>query len=85
MSPRLRSIFWCIQAVYGRTGMLYVLSFKNRRYDDWRQDDGIDQHLRAVLPARTVDEIRQRAHSLQWVLGALESLFTSAAKAGRPT
>jgi hypothetical protein len=27
VSPRLWSIFWCIQAVYGRTGMLYVLSF----------------------------------------------------------
>ncbi|MBB4395072.1 hypothetical protein [Bradyrhizobium sp. ERR14] len=83
VSPRLWAIFWCIQAIYGRTAMLYALSFKKRSYDDWRSDHGIDQHLRAVLPIKTVDEVRQQTHSLQSLLGLLESLFTDAARPSR--
>lgn len=64
VSPRLWAIFWCIQAIYGRTAMLYALSFKNRHYDDWRRDPGIEQHLRAVLPDKTVEEIKQQVHSI---------------------
>lgn len=82
VSQRLWSIFWCIQAMYGRAAMLYTLSFKKRSYNDWHSDSGIDQHLRAVMPNETVDEIKQQAHSLQVVIGSLEALFTEAA---RPT
>lgn len=84
ISPRLWSIYCCIQAIYGRTGMLYSLSFKKRRYENWRKDSGIDQHLRAVLPGNVVDEIKQANSGLLGLLGSMENLFLEVARTRTP-
>ncbi len=85
ISPRLWSIFYCIQAIYGRTGMLYSMSFKKRRYENWRQDSGIEQHLRAILPAHAIPQLQQDGQSLQAILGSLENLFLEVARPPGPT
>lgn len=82
VSPRLWLIFYCIQAVYGRTAMLYTLSFKKGRYEDWRQDSVLDQHLRAILPSQGVDQIKRGDYGLQALLSSLENLFLEVAGSG---
>jgi hypothetical protein len=81
ISPRLWSIYFCIQAVYGRAGSLFQLSFKERKYRDWRADHGIDAHLRAILPQPAVEELKtKQVYALQILNSALEQLFLEVAE-----
>jgi hypothetical protein len=81
VSPRLWSIFFCIQTIYGRTAFLFHRSFGERKFIDWRTDKGIDTHLRAVLPAATVDQVKARKpYGLQNLLNTLEGLYLETAK-----
>ncbi|RTM03881.1 MAG: hypothetical protein EKK31_17730 [Hyphomicrobiales bacterium] len=80
VSQRLGSIFFVIQAVYGRTGLLLTNSFKEERYIDWRSDSGCDQLLRAVLPARAVEHLKALpANGLRSALDYLEDQFLTEA------
>jgi hypothetical protein len=83
VSPRLWSIFFCIQAIYGRTAFLFHRSFGEHKFIDWRTDSGIDQHLCAVLPAPSVDLLKAtKPYGLQKLINTLESLYLEKAKAG---
>ena len=80
ISPRLWSIYYCIQAVYGRAASLFQLSFKERKYRDWRDDDGIAANLRAILPERAVQQLKSKGiYALQTLNGSLEQLFLEVA------
>jgi hypothetical protein len=80
ISQRLWSIYYCIQAVYGRAASLFQLSFKERRYRDWRDDDGIAAHLRAILPEAAVRQIKAKnTYAFQTLNASLEQLFLEVA------
>jgi hypothetical protein len=80
ISPRLWSIYYCIQAVYARAASLFQLSFKERKYRDWRDDDGIAAHLRAILPEAGVQQIKSKGtYALQTLNASLEQLFLEVA------
>jgi hypothetical protein len=86
ISSRLWSIYYCIQAVYGRAGSLFQLSFKDRKYRDWRADRGIDAHLRAILPQRGVDELKaKQVYALQVLNNSLEQMFLEVAEKDQRT
>jgi hypothetical protein len=76
VSARAWSLFQCLQAVNSRAGFLLHLSFKQRKYENWREDHGIDAHLRAVLHANELARIQSSAgYSLKTLLDYLEQLF----------
>lgn len=80
ISPRLWSIYYCIQAVYARAASLFQLSFKEGKYRDWRDDDGIAAHLRAILPEAGVQQIKSKGtYALQTLNASLEQLFLEVA------
>jgi hypothetical protein len=84
VTPQLWATFFCIQAIYGRTAFLFHRSFGERKFIDWRTDTGIDQHLRAVLAAPTVDKLKAtKPYGLQNLINTLESLYLQKAKAGQ--
>jgi hypothetical protein len=84
ISSRLWSIYFSLQAIYGRVGMLYTFSFKRREYQDWRKDHGIDQHLRAILPSQGVDTLKADPNiGLQQLVGMLENLFLEVARSNQ--
>ena len=76
ISPRLWSIYYCIQAVYARAASLFQLSFKEGKYRDWRDDDGIAAHLLTILPEAGVQQIKSKGtYALQTLNASLEQLF----------
>ena len=79
ISQRLWSIFDCIEVVYARSASLFQLSFKERKYKDWREDDGIAAHLRAILPEAGVQQIQKGSYVLQTLNASLEQLFVEVA------
>lgn len=81
VSPRLWSAFYIIRAIHGRMGYLFQDSFSNRKYRDWRDDTGVDQLLRVILPSRVVDEVKTlTAFGLQTTIDYLEAQFLAEAK-----
>jgi hypothetical protein len=59
---------------------LIELSFKERKYNDWRKDSGTDQLLRSVLPATIVDEIKSKTiGGLRTAIELLENQFLAEA------
>ncbi|WP_372027418.1 hypothetical protein P7L70_16605 [Tistrella mobilis] len=80
VSQRLWSIFFVIQAVYGRTGLLLTNSFKEERYVDWRSDSGCDQLLRAALPSHAVEHLKAlQISGIRTALDYLEDQFLTEA------
>ena len=68
VSPRVWGVVYVLQALYGRCGLLLSLSFKERKYKNWRDDEPLDHLLRAALPSATVDQSRAK------FIGGLQSL-----------
>jgi len=76
VTHRVWSVFFILQAIYGRSSLLLGNSFKHKTYHDWHNDNGIDQLLRSVLPAHTVDHIKQlKTGGLQTAVEHLEYQF----------
>jgi hypothetical protein len=80
VSHRLWSVFFVLQAVYGRAALLLTNSYKARKLEDWREDSGCDQLLRAILPPAAVDDARARPiGGLRLTIDHLESRFLAEA------
>ncbi len=76
VSQRLWSIYFVVQAIYGRTAMLIETSFNEGRYVDWRTDNGCDQLLRAILPGHAVDHLKTLSiNALRTAIEYLEDHF----------
>jgi len=58
--PRVWGVMYVLQALYGRSGLLLSLSFKERKYKNWRDDGPLDHLLRAALPGSTVDQAKAK-------------------------
>jgi hypothetical protein len=85
VTHRLWSVFFVLQAMYGRTALLVTNSYKERRLVDWRADGGCDQLLRAVLPAQAVNQAKeQQIGGLRTAIDYLESQFLAEAGMNRP-
>ncbi len=81
VSQRLYGLFFAIQAVLGRTATLVHFSFEKEHFRSWRDDDGVQQHLRAVLPAEAIATLKASAgYSLTTVVGTLEAVFLEEAE-----
>jgi hypothetical protein len=80
VTHRLWSIFFILRAFYGRIALLLTTSYKERKFVNWRADDGCDQLLRAILPAQLVEKAKgQPFGGLQTAIDSLESQFLSEA------
>jgi hypothetical protein len=80
VNHRVWSVFYVLQAIYGRTALLLTNSFKDRRLVDWRKDSGCDQLLRAILPPSIVDHARSQTFGgLRFVIDQLENQFLAEA------
>lgn len=76
VSQRLWSIYFVIQAIYGRASLMLTNSYKEERYKDWRSDNGCDQLLSAVLPAPVVDHLKGlQGNGLRTAIDYLEDHF----------
>lgn len=76
LSARAWALFSCLQVINSRAGFLLYLSFKQRKYENWREDQGIDAHLRAILRPEEIDHLKSGNHyTLKAVLDHLEHLF----------
>ena len=82
VSHRLWSIFYVLHAIYGRSALLLTNSYKERKYIDWRADNGCDQLLRAVLPAHTVE--RAKTGGLRTAIEDMEGQFLAEAGMNKP-
>jgi hypothetical protein len=60
VSPQVWGVMHVLHALYGRSGLLLSLSFKERKYKNWRDDDPLDHLLRAALPGVTVDQAKAK-------------------------
>jgi hypothetical protein len=60
VSQRIWALFFTIRQIYGRAAYLVELSYKDRKYNDWRVDSGFDQILRSMFPATVATELKQR-------------------------
>ncbi len=80
INPRAWGIMHVLKALYGRSAMLMQLSFKERAYQTWKNDEPLDHLLRAVLPGHIVDDAKNREiGGLQFLIEHLEVNFMSAA------
>ena len=80
VSHRLWSVFFVLQAIYGRAALLLTNSYKERRFVDWRADGGCDQLLRAILPAQAVEHAKgQQFGGLRIAIEYLENQFLAEA------
>jgi hypothetical protein len=80
VSNSIWSIIFILRGLYGRSALLIQNSFLDGYYHDWRTDSGIDQLLRAILPASLVDSIKQKPTGGLWVaIQHLETAFLSEA------
>lgn len=85
VTHRLWSVFFVLQAIYGRTSLLLTNSYKERRYVNWREDNGCDQLLRAILPAQTVDHAKRlEIGGLRIAIEYLENQFLAEAGMNKP-
>jgi len=86
VSHRLWSVFFVLQAVYGRSALLLTNSYKDRKLVDWREDSGCDQLLRAILSPSIVDEAKARTiGGLRLAIDHLESQFLAEAGMNKPS
>jgi hypothetical protein len=73
-------IMHVLKGLYGRTAMLISLSFKDRAYRSWKDDEPLDHLLRAVLPGHVVDEAKKKnIGGLNFLIENLEISFMRAA------
>lgn len=85
VTHRLWSIFFVLQAIYGRTALLITNSYKERRFVDWSMDGGCDQLLRAILSARVVENVKQQEiGGLRNAISYLENQFLAEAGMNKP-
>ncbi|MDP2331003.1 MAG: hypothetical protein Q8M19_09955 [Reyranella sp.] len=85
VSHRLWSIYFVVQAVYGRTALLLANSFKEGRFVNWREDGGCDQLLRAILPVQSVEHVKKlETNGLRTALDLLEAQFLLEAGMNKP-
>jgi hypothetical protein len=85
VSHRLWSVFFVLQAIYGRAALLLTNSYKARKLEDWREDSGCDQLLRAILLSSIVDEVKNRTiGGLRLAIDHLECQFLTEAGMNKP-
>jgi hypothetical protein len=82
---RLWSVFFVLQAIYGRVAFLLANSYKEHRLISWRTDGGCDQLLRAILPAHLVEDAKAREiGGLRTAIEYLEGRFLAEAGMNKP-
>jgi hypothetical protein len=85
VTHRLWSVFFILQAMYGRAALLLTNSYKEHRFVNWRDDSGCDHLLRAILPAKTVEHAKgQEIGGLRFAIDYLESQFLAEAGMNKP-
>ena len=85
VTHRLWSVFFVLQAIYGRTALLLTNSYKERKFVNWREDSGCDQLLRAILPAQAIEHAKeQEIGGLRTAIEYLESQFLAEAGMNKP-
>jgi hypothetical protein len=84
VSSRIWATIHVAFALYARTSLRFTGSFKEGRYQNWRDDKPLDQLLRAVLPGAMVDEAKQQSiGGVQALVDALEMRFMADAGLAR--
>jgi hypothetical protein len=85
VTHRLWSVFFVLQAIYGRTALLLTNSYKEHRFVNWRDDGGCDQLLRAILPTQAVEHAKvQGIGGLRTAIDYLESQFLAETGMNKP-
>jgi len=80
VTNRVWSVFFVLRAIYARAAILVTISYKERKFSNWRTDTGCDQLLRAILPAKAVDHAKSQAiGGLRNAIESLESQFLAEA------
>jgi HNH endonuclease len=76
VSSRLWAIVHVLITLHARSAMMLTVSFKEQRYNNWRDDEPLDHLLRGVLPGATVDAAkRPEFGGLKRLVDALEGEF----------
>jgi hypothetical protein len=79
------SVFFVLQAMYGRTALLLTNSYKERKLVNWREDSGCDQLLRAILPAQVAEHVKGlQVNGLRTPIDYLEGQFLAEAGMNKP-
>jgi hypothetical protein len=85
VTHRLWSIFCVVQGIYGRAALMLTNSYKEGKFVNWREDSGCEQLLRAVLPARAIEQAKEREiGGLRIAIDYLESEFLAEAGLNKP-
>jgi hypothetical protein len=80
ITNHLWSIFFVLRGLYGRASILLANSYKHNQFMNWREDDGCDQLLRAILPAHLVEKAKGQAiGGLRAAIDSLEGEFLAEA------
>jgi hypothetical protein len=76
ITPRLWALYQVALLLYGRSAMLLTLSFKQKKLNDWRQDDILTSSLLSVFPQTFVEECKQgNIGGLIRIVSSLETAF----------
>ena len=85
VSHRLWSVFFVIQAIFGRTGLLVTNSFKKARLRDWREDDVLSKQLRTLLSSGQIEQAkRMEIGGLRYIVSVLESRLSDRSRNEQP-
>jgi hypothetical protein len=76
LSQRLYGLFFTLRAVYGRAGVLLYFSFRDGKFQSWRDDAGMAQHINAIFPERSKAPAGiSRADNLYSIIRDIENEF----------
>jgi hypothetical protein len=76
ISPRLWLLYGVGLSVYGRTAMLLTLSFKQRKLNNWRDDELLIGNLLSVFPQSLINEWKQmQIGGLRQIAASIDDAF----------
>jgi hypothetical protein len=82
VGDHLYAYYTALQAVLARSAMLLSLSFKDRRFHNWRDDDLIDAYAKSVIPGSIVDELKKRGtYALHGLVEEIQKRFVAESRA----
>lgn len=72
---KLWLLFYVLRALYGRLGVLYERSIREKRYVDWRTDTGVEGLCKRVVPDAVLEGARRGLPGFQYLTGYIEVEF----------
>jgi hypothetical protein len=76
VTPMTWALYQAFLTLYARSALLFASSFKEKKLNDWREDEIISQNLCAVLPSSIVEAEKLRPHGgLSRLVHALDNKF----------